>query len=135
MRIGIIGAGNMGDTLAAQLARLGHQVAIANYSRSQTLTAVTAQKGAVSVTLTDVNSKADVVIVDSKEKRVHKILAGLLSALLGDTVVIDKGNYVHTLRDGHIDNIDAGLQKANGSNHSRATGWSRRSTPSAVKTR
>ncbi len=30
MRIGIIGAGNMGATLAAQLTRLGHQVAIAN---------------------------------------------------------------------------------------------------------
>ena len=27
MRIGIIGAGNMGATLAAQLTRLGHQVA------------------------------------------------------------------------------------------------------------
>jgi Trk K+ transport system NAD-binding subunit len=26
MRIGIIGAGNMGATLAAQLTRLGHQV-------------------------------------------------------------------------------------------------------------
>jgi predicted dinucleotide-binding enzyme len=30
MRIGIIGAGNMGAALAAQLTRIGHQVAIAN---------------------------------------------------------------------------------------------------------
>jgi 8-hydroxy-5-deazaflavin:NADPH oxidoreductase len=38
MRIGIIGAGNMGATLAAQLTQLGHQVAIANSRGPQTLT-------------------------------------------------------------------------------------------------
>ncbi len=36
MRIGIIGAGDMGATLAAQLTRLGHQVAIANSRGPQT---------------------------------------------------------------------------------------------------
>ena len=34
MRIGIIGAGNMGATLAARLTRLGHQVAIAKIGRA-----------------------------------------------------------------------------------------------------
>ena len=37
MRIGIIGAGNMGATLASRLTRLGHQVAIANSRGPQTL--------------------------------------------------------------------------------------------------
>ena len=46
MRIGIIGAGNMGATLAAQLARLGHQVAIANSRRPQALAGVAARTGA-----------------------------------------------------------------------------------------
>jgi hypothetical protein len=46
MRIAIIGAGNMGATLAARLARLGHQVAIANSRGPQTLADVAAQTGA-----------------------------------------------------------------------------------------
>ena len=37
MRIGIIGAGNMGAALAAQLTRIGHQVAIANSRGPRTL--------------------------------------------------------------------------------------------------
>jgi hypothetical protein len=45
MRIGIIGAGNMGATLAAQLTRLGHQVVIANSRGPQTLVGVAAQTG------------------------------------------------------------------------------------------
>ena len=112
MRIGIIGAGNMGATLAAQLTRLGHQVAIANSRGPRTLAGVAAQTGATPVPITDVTSKADVVIVTIPEKNIPELPAGLLAALPGDTVVIDTGNYVPKLRDGHIDAIDAGVPES-----------------------
>jgi 8-hydroxy-5-deazaflavin:NADPH oxidoreductase len=112
MRIGIIGAGNMGATLAAQLTRLGHQVAIANSRGPQTLADVAARTGATPVPVTEVASKADVVIVAIPEKSIPGLPAGLLSALPEDTVVIDVGNYVPNLRDGHIDAIDAGLTES-----------------------
>ena len=112
MRIGIIGAGNMGATLAAQLTRLGHQVAIANSRGPQTLAGIAAQTGAAPVPITDVTSKADVVIVAIPEKSIPELPAGLLSALPEDTVVIDAGNYVPRLRDGHIDAIDAGVPES-----------------------
>ena len=112
MRIGIIGAGNMGATLAARLTRLGHQVAIANSGGPQTLTGVAAATGATPVPVTEVISKADVVIVAIPEKSIPGLPAGLLSALPEDTVVIDTGNYVPKLRDGHIDAIDAGLPES-----------------------
>ena len=112
MRIGIIGAGNMGATLAAQLTRLGHHVAIANSRRPRTLAGVAAQTGATPVPITDVTSKADVVIVTIPEKNIPELPAGLLAALPGDTVVIDAGNYVPNLRDGHIDAIDAGVPES-----------------------
>jgi 8-hydroxy-5-deazaflavin:NADPH oxidoreductase len=112
MRIGIIGAGNMGATLAARLTRLGHQVAITNSRGPRTLTGVAAQTGATPVPLTDVTSKADVVIVTIPEKNIPELPAGLLGALPSDTVVIDTGNYVPELRDGHIDAIDAGLPES-----------------------
>ena len=56
MRIGIIGAGNMGATLAGQLTQAGHLVAIANSRGPQTLTGVAAQTGAAPVPITDVPS-------------------------------------------------------------------------------
>jgi hypothetical protein len=112
MRIGIIGAGNMGATLAGLLTRLGHQVTIANSRGPQTLARVATQTGAAPVPITDVTSKADVVIVAIPEKSIPELPAGLLSTLPGDTVVIDTGNYVPQLRDGHIDAIDAGLPES-----------------------
>ena len=112
MRIGIIGAGNMGATLAARLTRLGHQVAIANSRGPHTLADVAAATGAVPVPVTDVASKADVVIITIPEKNVPGLPAGLLSALPEATVVIDAGNYVPRLRDGHLDAIDAGLTES-----------------------
>jgi 8-hydroxy-5-deazaflavin:NADPH oxidoreductase len=112
MRIGIIGAGNMGATLAAQLTRLGHQVVIANSRGPQTLASVAAHTGAAPVPITQVTSKADVVIVAIPEKSITDLPAGLLSAVPADTVVIDVGNYVPKLRDGHIDAIDAGLPES-----------------------
>jgi predicted dinucleotide-binding enzyme len=112
MRIGIIGAGNMGATLAAQLTRLGHHVTITNSRGPQTLAGVAAQTGAVPVPITDVTSQADVVIVAVPEKSIPGLPTGLLSALPEDTAVIDTGNYVPKLRDGHIDAIDAGLPES-----------------------
>jgi hypothetical protein len=112
MRIGIIGAGKMGAMLAAQLTRLGHQVAIANSRGPQTLTGVAAQTGAAPVPLTEVTRNADVVIAAIPEKSIPELPAGLLSALPGGTVVIDAGNYVPKLRDGHIGAIDAGLPES-----------------------
>src|SRR5580704_9568907 len=112
MRIGIIGAGNMGATLAAQLTRLGHQVAIANSRGPRTLAGVAAQTGAAPVPITDVTSKADVVIVAIPEKSIPGLPAGLLCTVPEETVVIDAGNYVPQLRDGHINAIDAGLPES-----------------------
>ena len=112
MRIGIIGARDMGAMLARLLTRIGHQVAIANSRGPQTLADVAAQTGAATVPTTDVTSTADVVILAIAEKGIPELPAGLLSALPEDTVVIDTGNYVPPLRDGHIDAIDAGLPES-----------------------
>ena len=79
MRIGIIGAGNMGATLAAQLTRFGHQVAIANSRGPRTLAGVAARTGATPVPITQVSSKADVVIVAIPQKNIPEDPAGLLS--------------------------------------------------------
>ena len=112
MRIGIIGAGNVGATLAGQLTRLGHQAYIANSRGPETLTDVAAQTGATPVPITDVTSKADIVVVAIPEKSITELPAGLFSEIGSEVVVIDTGNYVPKLRDGRIEAIEAGLPES-----------------------
>jgi hypothetical protein len=45
MRIGIIGAGNIGGTLTRRLTALGHQVAVANSRGPETLASLAASPG------------------------------------------------------------------------------------------
>ena len=51
MKIGIIGAGQIGSTLARGLTALGHQVSVANSRGPETLADLTAQTGAKPVRL------------------------------------------------------------------------------------
>jgi hypothetical protein len=129
VRIGIIGAGNMGATLAAQLTRLGHRVAIANSRGPQTLTGVAAQTSATPVPITEVTSNADVVIVAIPEKSIPELPAGLLSSLPGGTVIIDTGITSWSPGTDTSAPSTPACPKANGCKHSYATRWSRRSTP------
>ena len=51
MKIGIIGAGHIGGTLARRLSALGHEVSVANSRGPESLAAVASQTGAKAVTL------------------------------------------------------------------------------------
>jgi predicted dinucleotide-binding enzyme len=53
MRIGIIGAGNIGGTLARHLAKLGHHVSLANSRGPESLTASAAEIGATPVSVVE----------------------------------------------------------------------------------
>ena len=63
MRIGIIGAGNIGATLAGKLARSGHGVTIANSRGPRTIADVAARAGAAPVPLAAIADNAELVIV------------------------------------------------------------------------
>jgi 8-hydroxy-5-deazaflavin:NADPH oxidoreductase len=63
MRIGIIGAGDMGKILARRLAKLGHHVSIANSSGPESLTALAAEIGAAPVSVVDATQAGEIVIL------------------------------------------------------------------------
>jgi 8-hydroxy-5-deazaflavin:NADPH oxidoreductase len=104
MRIGIIGAGSIGATLARKLTALGHDVMIANSRGPETLAQLAADSGATPVALRDVAIGTEVVIL--------AVPVGALPTLTGvhlpDTVV-DAGNYVPGYRDAPIPALDQGL--------------------------
>lgn len=109
MRIGFIGAGNIGGTLARHLAKLGHQVSIANSRGPESLTALVAEIGATPVSVVDAANAGEVVIIAIPTKAVVDLPRALFANVPNSVVVIDIGNYHPQLRDGRIDAIDRGM--------------------------
>ena len=108
MRIGIIGAGNIGGTLARRLTELGHEVSIANSRGPGTLAALAKETGAKPVTVEQAARAGDVVIVTIPEKSVRDLPKGLFDGVARDVVVVDTGNYYPRHRDGLIQEIESG---------------------------
>jgi predicted dinucleotide-binding enzyme len=63
MRIGVIGAGYMGATLARRLAELGHQVSIANSRGAESLTALAGGIGATPVSVVNAAHAGEIAII------------------------------------------------------------------------
>ncbi len=111
MKIGIIGAGNIGGNLTRRLAALGHEVSVANSRGPHTLTALAEETGANPVTASDAAKGAQVVVVTVPLKAVPDLPAGILDGAAEGAAVIDTGNY-YPQRDGHIAAIEDGLPES-----------------------
>jgi 8-hydroxy-5-deazaflavin:NADPH oxidoreductase len=107
MKIGIIGAGNIGGTLALRLGALGHEVAIANSRGPETLRKLAAESGARPVTVAEAARSGQIVVVTIPERAVMDLPKDLFKEVPADVVVIDTGNY-YPIRDGRIAAIDRG---------------------------
>jgi predicted dinucleotide-binding enzyme len=103
MRIGIIGAGNIGATLTRRLTALGHDVAVANSRGPQSLEALAGETGATAAEPATAARDAGLVIVAVPLKAVPDLPADAL----GGRLVVDAGNY-YPGRDGEIAAIEGG---------------------------
>jgi 8-hydroxy-5-deazaflavin:NADPH oxidoreductase len=108
MKIGIIGAGNIGGTLARRLAALGHEVSIANSRGPASLAAFAKETGARAVSVEQAARSGDVVIISIPEKNIARLPANLFDGVPDDVVVVDTGNYYPQQRDGRIEAIENG---------------------------
>jgi predicted dinucleotide-binding enzyme len=112
MRIGIIGAGNIGGNLTRRLAALGHEVSVANSRGPETLVPLTQETGAKTVSAAEAVHDKDLVVVTIPEKNIPDLPAGLFDGISADVVVIDTGNYYPQQRDGRIDDIENGMPES-----------------------
>ncbi len=103
MRIGIIGAGHIGGTLAGHFVRAGHEVAVSNSRGPATLAALVDELGerAEAMTAADAAAFGDVVVVSVPFGRYRE----LPTAGVAGKIVIDTNNY-YPQRDGHLDELD-----------------------------
>ena len=112
MKIGIIGAGHIGGTLARRLAALGHDVSIANSRGPDTLAGLAKDIGARAVTVRQAARAGEVVIVSIPMKSIPKLPKDLFAGVPADVVVVETGNYYPQQRDGRIDPIESGVTES-----------------------
>ena len=108
MKIGIIGAGNIGGNLTRRLTQLGHSVTVANSRGPETLAELVAETGATAAPADQAVLDADLVIVTIPENKVPNLQKGFLKGAKEGVVVIDTGNYYPQQRDGLIKEIEDG---------------------------
>jgi len=99
VRIGIIGAGHIGGTLAVRFVAAGHEVAISNSRGPETLPDLV--EGAQPMTVGDAERFGEVVVVSIPLGRYHEVPTDAVEG----KVVIDTNNY-YPQRDGHIPELD-----------------------------
>jgi predicted dinucleotide-binding enzyme len=112
MKIGIIGAGNIGGALTRRFRAAGHEVSIANSRGPETLTDLARETGAKAVTVKEAARDKDVVVVTIPLKAVKDPPKKLFSGASKDLVVIDTGNYYPQQRDGRIEAIENGTPES-----------------------
>ena len=108
MKIGIIGAGNIGSVLARHFRRLDHTVLIANSRGPETLSQLARETGVIPVTALEAADGVDLLVLTIPMKGVPSLPKDLLARLPPSAPIIDTGNY-YPPRDGNIREIDAGL--------------------------
>ncbi|MCE2563554.1 NADPH-dependent F420 reductase [Komagataeibacter sp. FNDCF1] len=112
MKIGIIGAGQIGGTLARRLVTLGHAVRIANSRGPQTLAELAKESGATASTVADAVKDADLIIVTIPEKNIPALGPKPFVHVPADVVIVDTGNYYPRERDGRIAAIENGMPES-----------------------
>lgn len=107
MRIGIIGTGAIGGTLASKFAANGHEVKVNNTGNPQELKQKAEELGASPATKSEVVTDVDVIILSIPMKAIPELPDDLFEDVPEDVIIIDTTNY-YPARDGKIEELDRG---------------------------
>jgi predicted dinucleotide-binding enzyme len=111
IRIGVIGAGEIGGTLIRQYSRVGHRVKMANASGVEKLRGLASATGASAVTLADAITDVDVIVITIPLIGILKLPQDLLKNIPANATIIDTCNY-YPIRDGIIEDIEDGMPES-----------------------
>lgn len=106
MKIGIIGAGSIGATLARKLAACGHEIRLANSKGPETISTLARTVGAIAVPKEEAVRHVTVIILSVPISSIPN-LSSILETVPAEVTVIDTTNY-YPFRDGNISGIDSG---------------------------
>ena len=106
MKIGILGVGHIGKTLALKLIAAGHDVKVANSRGPETIGTDVLASGARAVSATEAVEGVDVIIPSIPLSRIPGV-APMVAKVPAETVVIDTSNY-YPFRDEKIEALEQG---------------------------
>jgi len=107
MKIGIIGTGAIGGTIAKKMIGAGHQVKISNRDSFEKLEKKANEIGALPASLMEVVKDVDVVILSIPTIAIPDLPKNLFEDVPENVIVVDTSNY-YPFRDGEIEELKAG---------------------------
>lgn len=108
MKIGVIGTGNIGGTLARKLSAAGHEVRVTNSKGPEGVRAFAQEIGAQAVDARGTVEGADAIILSIPLPALADLPKNLFDGVPTTVPVIDTSNYYPGLRDPQIPELDAG---------------------------
>src|SRR5438045_7837127 len=105
MKIGIIGAGQIGGTLTRRLTALGHKVFVANSRGPETLSDLAAETGATAVSVPEAVRGVGLIVVTIPQKNIPNLPAGLFADTSDDAA---KTIVLKLVEELGFDGVDAG---------------------------
>lgn len=108
MKIGIIGTGSIGGTLAKKIQQAGHDVKVANSKGVEGVQSFADEIGAHAVDIYGDVSNIDLIIVSIPFSAIADLPSDLFDHVSPDIPVVDTSNYYPDMRDPHIAEIDQG---------------------------
>lgn len=112
MKIGIIGIGNIGGTIARKLKAAGHEIRVANSRGPESVRRFADEIGATAVDVNGAVAGVDVIILSIPLRAIAELPNGLLKALPEDVPVVDTSNYYPGMRDPRIPEIEEGMPES-----------------------
>lgn len=112
MKIGIIGAGQIGGTLTRRFRSVGHEVSVANSRGPASLADLAKETGAKAVTASEAARAGEVVVVTIPEGEIRNLPKDLFEGVPPSVAVVDTGNYYPRERDGGIGEIEEGMTES-----------------------
>jgi predicted dinucleotide-binding enzyme len=107
MKIGVIGTGAIGGTIAKKLAVAGHEVKVHNAGEYDSLKKRAQELGALPSTIKEVVNNVDVVIISIPTKAIPDLPKELFGDVPDNVIVVDTSNY-YPFRDGEIEELKNG---------------------------
>lgn len=108
MKIGIIGVGAIGGTIARKLANTGHDIKVANSRGKESVKDFAEEIGAIHSDLSEISQDIEILIISIPFDAFNTLPEGLFENLSEDTVIVDTGNYYPEIRDSKIEGLGNG---------------------------
>ncbi|WP_458455196.1 NADPH-dependent F420 reductase [Methanobrevibacter sp.] len=108
MKIGIIGVGAIGGTIARKLAKKGHSVKVANSRGKESVKEFADEIGGIPSDINEISQDIDVLILSVPYGAVESIPKTVFSDLPSGAIVVDTGNYYPEVRNETIEGLENG---------------------------